>query len=112
MSGRKLKQITDNLIQKEHTHPPPKLGDGKIKPPQKLETLSDIANEQRRLYKLVLKGALDINECTKLMYGLNLMVSTLKAKAKLDQLENAYIKQWSGVRIIAPSGLEVPSTSR
>lgn len=102
MSGRKLKQITDNLAQRGYTHPPLKLGNGKIKPPKKLDNLTDIANEQRRLYKLVLRGDLDINDCTKLMYGLNQMISTLKAQAKLDQLEHAYEQQWCGVRIIAP----------
>ncbi|MCB1783112.1 MAG: hypothetical protein KDI13_03885 [Alphaproteobacteria bacterium] len=107
MSGKKLKQITDNITQKGYTHPPHKIGTGKIKPPKKLDTLADVAYEQRRLYKLVLAGDLDINDCSKLMYGLSIMVSTFKAKAKLDQLENAYIKQWSGVRIIAPPGFPI-----
>ena len=112
MSGRKLKQITDKLAQRRYTHPPPKLGDDRIKPPQKLTTLSDIANEQRRLYKLVLRGDLDINDCTKLMYGLSQMVSTLKARAKLDQLKDAYIKQWNGVRIIVPPGFSTPEETQ
>lgn len=107
MSGRKLKQITDNIAQIRDTPLPPRIGDGRIKPPKKLDTLADIANEQRRLYKMVLNGDLDVNDCKKLMYGLNLMVSTLKTKAKLDRLESAYIKQWCGVRIIAPPGFEI-----
>lgn len=108
MSGKKLKQITDNIIQKGYTHPP-SITNGKIKPPKKLDTLADITNEQRRLYKLVLAGDLDVRDCSKLMYGLSLMVSTLKTKAKLDQLEQAYTKQWNGVRIIAPPDEPIPS---
>lgn len=109
MIGRKLKQISDNIARRGYTPSPYKLGDNRIKPPKKLETLRDTTNEQRRLYKLVLSGDLDISDCAKLMYGLSLMVSTLKAKAKLDRLEEAYIKQWSGVRIIAPKGETIPS---
>lgn len=88
---------------------PPPLSSGIVpKPDKKLSTLGDIQNEQNRLYELVFEGMMAITDYTKLMYGLMQMTNTLKNKAELDALEDAYIKQWQGVRIIAPEGESVP----
>ncbi len=88
---------------------PPSLGEGGVeKPKQRIKTLGDISDEQDRLYGLVFEGMLHISDYTKLMYGLGQMSNVIKNKAELDALEDAYIKQWQGVRIIAPEGEEIP----
>lgn len=88
---------------------PPSVGSGLIVRPEKgIRTLGDIAEEQDRLYGLVFDGKLHISDYTKLMYGLGQMSNVMKSKAELDALEDAYIKQWQGVRIIAPAGEEIP----
>lgn len=88
---------------------PPTLSSGTIAGPgKKLNTLGDIQKEQNRIYELVYEGKMHVTDYTKLMYGLMQMTSTLKSKAELDVLEEAYIKQWQGVRIIAPEGEEIP----
>lgn len=92
---------------------PPSLDEGGITGPKKrISTLGDIAKEQDRLYGLVFEGKLHISDFTKLMYGLGQMSSVLKNKAELDALEDAYIKQWQGVRIIAPAGEDIPDAMK
>jgi len=87
---------------------PPSLSDGVIKGPKKLESIGDIIREQQRLYKMVFNGDLALNDLSKLMYSLQNIIQGLKAKSEIDALEDAYIKQWQGVRIIAPEGAEIP----
>lgn len=81
---------------------PPDIGSGTVEQPKELKTMGDIINEQMRLYKLVFAGKLAITDYTKLMYGLQHIIQGFKAKSEMDALEDAYIKQWRGVEIIAP----------
>jgi hypothetical protein len=103
----KAKEAAQNVSHGELM--PPSLASGTLAGPRKkLKTLGDIQDEQNRLYELVFTGTMGISDYTKLMYGLMQMTNTLKSKAEIDALEDAYIKQWQGVRIIAPAGEPVP----
>lgn len=89
---------------------PPTLSDGIVPAPKKgvSKSLGNILEEQERLYRLLFKGMLAISDYTKMMYGLGQMSSVIKNKAELEALEDAYIKQWQGVRIVAPEGEAIP----
>lgn len=87
---------------------PPLADSGTVKGPTKFDTIGDVIREQQRLYKMVFKGELAIGDLTKLMYALQQIITGMKAKSEMDQLEDAYSKQWQGVRIIAPPGEDVP----
>lgn len=87
---------------------PPCLSQGMVKPPTSFSTIGDVIKEQQRLYKLVFTGELALSDLTKLMYALSQVIQGIKAKSEIDALEDAYIKQWQGVRIIAPEGEAIP----
>ena len=90
----------------KHDILPPAADSGTVKGPKKFETIGDVIREQQRLYKLVFKGELALSDLTKLIYALGQMIQGIKAKSEIDALEDAYIKQWQGVRIIAPEDHE------
>lgn len=107
MKAKELAKEAKNRNAKELI--PPSLGSGGVQGGRSdLKTFTGIAKEQERLYELVFAGKLHISDFTKLMYGLGQISAVLKSKAELDALEDAYSKQWQGVRIIAPEGVEVP----
>jgi hypothetical protein len=117
MNGKKSKQVIDKAKDKGVCPPPnaakaqvlpPALSDGVIKGPSNLETIGDVIREQQRLYKMVFSGDIALNDLSKLMYSLQNIIQGLKAKSEIDALEDAYIKQWQGVRIIAPEGAAIP----
>jgi len=87
---------------------PPRADSGMIKGPSKMNSMGAIIDEQRRLYRLVFKGELALGDLTKLMYALQQIIQGIKAKSEIDELENAYTKAWTGVRIIAPTPADVP----
>lgn len=87
---------------------PPSADSGLVKGPKALESISDVIREQQRLYKMVFKGDLALSDLSKLMYSLQNIIQGIKAKSEIDALEDAYIKQWQGVRIIAPEGAKIP----
>ncbi|MCG8345373.1 MAG: hypothetical protein MI685_09495 [Chlorobiales bacterium] len=87
---------------------PPCLSQGKVKPPKAFTTIGDVIKEQKRLYKLVFTGDLALSDMTKLIYALQQIIQGIKAKSEIDALEDAYIKQWQGVRIVAPEGEAIP----
>ena len=87
---------------------PPRLGSGLVAGPKAFKTIGHVISEQQRLYKLVFTGELALSDLTKLMYSLQQIIQGLKAKSEIDALEDAYIKQWRGVNIIAPPGEEMP----
>jgi hypothetical protein len=81
---------------------PPSMGSGVIPGPRAFSSIGHVIEEQQRLYKMVFKGELALSDLTKLMYALQQIIQGFKAKSEIDALEDAYIKQWQGVRIIAP----------
>lgn len=87
---------------------PPDIGSGAIAGPKAFTTIGHVISEQQRLYKMVFTGELALSDLTKLMYALQQIIQGLKAKSEIDALEDAYIKQWQGVRIIAPEGDPIP----
>lgn len=87
---------------------PPSADSGLVKAPKAFETIGDVIREQQRLYKMVFAGELALNDLTKLMYALQQIIQGFKAKSEIDALEDAYIKQWQGVRIIAPPDEPLP----
>ena len=105
-NGKNNGQVVESSAKAEVL--PPSLSDGKVKGPSKLETIGDVIAEQQRLYKMVYKGEIALNDLSKLMYCLQNMIQGIKAKSEIDELENAYSKQWQGVRIIAPAGSPPP----
>ncbi len=87
---------------------PPEIGFGRVPMPKPMNSIDDILEEQLRCYALVFEGKLAIGDYTKLMYGLTQYIQGIKAKIEFDVLDEAYTKQWQGVRIIAPSDASVP----
>lgn len=102
----KMKQIAEKYAEGELC--PPSLSSGTVKKARKFETIGDVINEQKRLYLMVFDGELALSELTKLMYALQQIIQGFKAKSEMDALEDAYIKQWQGVKIIAPEGEPLP----
>ena len=105
-NGKNSDQVIDEPAKSEVL--PPSADSGKIKPPKALVTIGDVIKEQQRLYDMVFRGEMALSDLTKLMYALQQMIQGLKAKSEIDALEDAYIKQWQGVRIIAPPGEAPP----
>lgn len=117
MSNKKTGQVIEKAKANGNSPPahpakgdllPPAADSGEVKGPKKFETIGDVIREQQRLYKLVFKGELALSDLTKLMYALQQVIQGMKAKSEIDALEDAYIKQWQGVRIIAPPGEAPP----
>lgn len=104
--SKKFKKDLEKVLDGEVV--PPSLGSGVVQGPEVFETMGDVIKEQKRLYQLVFTGAIAVTDLTKLMYALNQIIQGIKAKSEIDALEDAYIKQWQGVRIIAPPGEEIP----
>lgn len=118
MANKKTGQIVDKATKANGSPPPqnpakhdvlpPAADSGLVKGPKALETISDVIREQQRLYKMVFTGDLALSDLSKLMYSLQNIIQGIKAKSEIDALEDAYIKQWQGVRIIAPEGEAIP----
>lgn len=118
MANRKTGQVIEEATKRNGSPPPkeaaepvvlpPALSDGQVKGPKSLETIGDVIREQQRLYKMVFSGEIALNDLSKLMYSLQNMIQGMKAKSEIDALEDAYIKQWQGVKIIAPAGEKIP----
>lgn len=106
MAKKKSPEHLEKTINGELT--PPSLGSGLVRKPRHFETIGDVIDEQRRLYKLVFTGELAVSDLTKLMYALTQIIQGFKAKAEMDVLNDAYVKQWSGVRFLAPAGESLP----
>lgn len=71
--------------------------------PKRFGSIADIFEEMQRVYRMVFEGKIHISDMTKMLYALNQMVQSVKAQKEIDTMEDAYAKQWQGVRIIAPS---------
>lgn len=85
---------------------PAKTGNRRINaaPPVNLANIGEIRKELARIYRLVFKGKVELEDATRLAFILDKMVKAIKDEVELATLQNSYQDAWSGVSITAPKG--------
>lgn len=96
------KQLTDCAKKaKKDSPPPPALHTAGLRAPAELGTVKDIREEMARIYKLVFKGKVKLEDATRLAYYLDRMIQAIKTEVELNAVQAAYAKAWGGVMIIS-----------
>lgn len=104
MSKKSKKKIATKRTQllKESQALVPMLHTGNVQGPEtrQLETVGDMRREMQRVYRMVFRGELMLDEATRLIYILQNMIQAIKTENELNTLNDAYKKAWGGVAIL------------